>query len=123
MSATYLLRAGAGVDGSNSTTRVDHGELLLDGDREYESNLNGERVELLGMGIPEKDIQRESFLLMEDSLPEAVARSLAAMDTKSLYISLKWEERGKEPRVASAVAEIKQSMSARSCVPRCCATA
>ena len=54
----------------------------------------------------------DGVMVFKNSASEELKRNLAITDAKSLYDSLRREAGGKEPRVAIAVGEIKQSRSA-----------
>ena len=57
-------------------------------------------------------LQMDGTLSMRDDICKEIRDNLAITDAKSLYDALEGMTKGKEPRVALAVAEIKQGMAA-----------
>ena len=65
-------------------------------------------------------IQGEPMMLFRNDAAKDLPSNLAITDAKSLYDALRREARGKEPRVAIAVGEIKQSLIVTGCTARWC---
>ena len=62
-----------------------------------------------------KCTREDGVIIFRDDAHKECEKHLAIIDAKSLYDSLRREARGREPRVAIAVGEIKQSLVAANC--------
>ena len=65
-----------------------------------------------------KQLPWPGHFLFRDDVDEELRRNITITDAKSLYDAMKGQVRGKEPRVAIAVGEVKQSMAALGLVAR-----
>ena len=63
-------------------------------------------------------VGNHSVLAVRADCDERLAEHLLVTDAKSLFDGLEREARGKEPRVAIAIGELKQSMAAIGMIPR-----
>ena len=78
------------------------------------------RVKAWDLTTPQAKMSSDSdgVILAPESWSALLKENLAVTDAKSLYDSLRKTARGKESRVALAVAEIRQSLAACSATPR-----
>ena len=83
----------------------------------HEMELAARRVKGWSDGMPQP-VCKESLLLAQEKTEDTLQQNLAITDAKSLHGSLRKDARGKEPRVALAVAEIRQSLEACLAAPR-----
>ena len=62
--------------------------------------------------------EMNGHVLMKDTTSDELLQAMMIADAKSLYDSIKRTAKGKEPRVALAVGEIKESMAVIGAIPR-----